>query len=182
MPTRCATCSAPTRREIERQMRADVPDTTLASWTRDNPPYISRLALGKHRREHLGVDTAPGRKPVSGDFLELVRDDAYTGLVEGRYQGGVTHGLKAQELLDKRQQMGASAEVLAQIAMALTGQIAPDYTLRVLTPEEAEFEAQSAETEAELQRLIGPGTPLTDAELFERDRRESLARMERRAN
>jgi len=194
--SRCATCNAPTRSEIERQMRAGVPDSTLSAWTKDHEPYISRLALGKHRREHLGVDTKPGRKPPTGDFLQAVVEDAHEGLISERYRGGVALGIQAQKLLDARTERQSEAEWQAMLVAALTGQP----RVRVLSPDEERQEAIAAWVRAGLSEAdaiakitegeaveadylaLLPGGELApdDDELRARDRREVMARLDGR--
>jgi hypothetical protein len=143
----CKTCSHPARAEIDRQIRAGVPVSTLTSWTRDHPPYVSRLALGRHRR-HIGVGTAPGRKPPSTDFLTDVRDAVHADMAAGVLRPNMGDGIAAQKALDARTDRDMDREWQYRLVLALTGH-AP-VALPPLDP-------ASAAIEAEYRPLLGSG-------------------------
>lgn len=118
----CKTCEHPNRREIERQQRAGVPDSILAPATRDmDGGYVSRLALGRHRREHLGVAGKPGRREMAADLATAIRDRTHERLVEGELEPTIRDGLGAQQLLDKRSERDIDRDIWARITIAMSG-------------------------------------------------------------
>jgi hypothetical protein len=135
--TPCKTCEHENRREIERQQKAGVPDSLLAEATRAmGGGYVSRLALGRHRREHLGVDARPGRRPMSGDFARDVELAAAERLASGELRPSLRDGLNAAALIARRDDARLDRDILARIALALTANV------RVLDPEVEALEAE----------------------------------------
>ncbi len=168
----CATCTHPNRKSIESKMREGIPQGLISLWTRENPPYVSRNALGRHQRDHLGIASAAGRKPLAGSFLEDVVSDAHEGLRSGEYKGSVALGLQAQKQLDERDARSEDRDFMRMAFMALTGQTLPD-----AIEGEVRWVDEEAETEM-LALLDGTATdhlkPHRDAALAKVARGESL--------
>jgi hypothetical protein len=187
----CATCSHPSRKAIESKMREGIPQGLISLWTRENPPYVSRNALGRHQRDHLGISVGAGRKPLAGSFLEDVVSDAHEGLRAGEYKGSVALGLTAQRQLDDRDQRNADRDLVARITMALTNRDADGNPLYVGPGDEIEAEvyelpdgstydpAPMQALQAQYAALLPSGDEPMD-ELMAHDRATTLARIESR--
>jgi hypothetical protein len=142
----CASCDFGP--ELDRQLRAGVPLTVLSAWTAAQGSPITRQALGRHRRDHLGTLTRPGRKPASEDFLEAVVDDAAARLSAGEIRASLRDGIAARKALDARDARGQDRDLMVKIAMVLTGNVPlPTHTI------DPEVEA----IEAEYRALLEPG-------------------------
>ena len=141
MPRTCASCSHPSVGEINRRIRAGSPLTDISRWLSESETPITAIALARHAKGHLGVPTKKGRRPVSGDFLEAVRDSAHQGLEDGSLTVTLRDGLQAQKQIDERASRMADRDLMARIAMMMTGQIV-EGTAREVDPDLAELEAE----------------------------------------
>jgi hypothetical protein len=109
--------------------------------TTDHP--IARNAVARHKRDHLGVPSRPGPRPLSDDFLEAIRDRAHLRMAEGEIEPGIKDGIQAQAALDRRAaEAGRERDILLKLALVLTGQIDRP---RVIDPED-----EAARTELKL--------------------------------
>lgn len=144
MPASCATCDHPQVREINHRIRDGRPLTDISRWLGELGTPITRQALARHSRTHLAVTPIKGRRPVSPDFLTAVRDRAAERLETGDLEPNLKDGMRAQSLLDARLNRNLDRDLLARIALALTGNV------RVIDPE---VEA----IEAEYRPLLTPG-------------------------
>lgn len=115
-------------------MRDGMSDVQLSKWLDDAGHYISRITLGKHKRDHLTEDhelkrmNAIGRlkkqkktMKASGDLAMLVRDFVHSAVEDGELTPSLAEGLRAQEMIDRRQEKGADREVALQLAGILGG-------------------------------------------------------------
>jgi hypothetical protein len=132
--TGCHVCRSPLVEAINKKMKDGVPDIAIADWLKDAGHYVSRITLGKHKREHL---TEPHerlrRKAVevmekqvktlkgSGDLASLVRDYVHSAVEQGVMTPTLAEGLRAQEMIDRRQEKGADREIAMQLAGVLGG-------------------------------------------------------------
>lgn len=141
MPHPCATCSHPQVREINHRIREGRPYQDISRWLDELGTPITRQALARHHRDHLkeAPPREPGRKPISADFLEAVRDAAHEGLSDGTLPVTLRDGLTAQKQLDERMQRNADRDLLIKIGLALTA--SPLIAARVIDPEVEEIEA-----------------------------------------
>lgn len=141
MPTRCATCEHPQVRQINQKLREGRHLTDISRWLDETDKPITRQALARHMRDHLGV-TVPhgGNRPVSGDFLAAVVDRAHEGLADGSLAVTVKDGIAAQAHLDQRMSRNADRDLLSKIAMALTGAVPMQLT--AYSPEMEAIEAE----------------------------------------
>jgi hypothetical protein len=94
--TGCHVCRSPFVETINKKMRDGVPDMKISEWLSENAQYISRITLGKHKREHL---TEPHERlrqqavnvmkkqqktiKATGDLAGLVRDYVHSAVEEG---------------------------------------------------------------------------------------------------
>ena len=130
----CHVCRSPLVETINKKMRDQVPDQRISEWLEENAQYISRITLGKHKREHL---TEPHERlrqnainvmkkqqktiKATGDLAGLVRDYVHSAVEEGLMTPTLAEGLRAQEMIDRRQEKGADREVALTLAGILGG-------------------------------------------------------------
>lgn len=150
MPRPCSSCDSPFARELDRQLRADVPLTVLSAWTRAQGSAISRNALARHRRDHIGRVTAPGRKPVSDDLLAAIRDDAAARLADGEIRATVKDGIAAQRGIDAREAREKDRDWQLRLALVLSGRASPGVVI--------ELDPAAAAIEREFRPLLETGT------------------------
>lgn len=132
--TGCHVCRSPLVDTINKKMKDQIPDKVISAWLKDAGHYVSRITLGKHKREHL---TDPHERArieatrvmkkqqstlkVTGDLASLVRDYVHTAVQEGIMTPTLAEGLRAQEMIDRRQEKGADREVALTLAAILGG-------------------------------------------------------------
>ena len=150
MPGVCATCKHPQVREINHRLRQERPLTDISRWLEEIGTPITRQALARHLRDHLGQKPVVGRRPVSGNFLEAVRDAAHERLENGEVAVTLRDGISAAAELNKQAARSADRDLMAKIALALTGTVLLE--ARVIDPE---LEA----IEGEFQALLTSGEP-----------------------
>jgi len=51
--TGCHACRSPFVESINKKMKEGLPDSRIADWLKEQGGYISRITLGRHKREHL---------------------------------------------------------------------------------------------------------------------------------
>lgn len=132
--TGCHVCRSPLVDALNKKMRDGMSDVQLSKWLDDAGHYISRITLGKHKRDHLTEDhelkrmNAIGRlkkqkktMKASGDLAMLVRDFVHSAVEDGELTPSLAEGLRAQEMIDRRQEKGADREVALQLAGILGG-------------------------------------------------------------
>ena len=141
----CATCKSERKPEIEKRIREERSFLDIARWLKEVGEPISNAALGKHAREHMGVVPRKGARPVSGDFLEAVRDNAHEALDAGELAVSLKDGIAAQKALDARLAKNADRDLILKIGLMLT---APRPQLM-----DPEVEA----IEGEYRKLLGDG-------------------------
>lgn len=144
MPGVCATCSHPQVREINHRIREGRSYEDIGRWLREIGTPITRQALARHHKGHLGdaPARAPGRKPISTDFLQAVVDDAAEQLAEGVIRATLRDGIGAQKALDERLSRNADRDLMAKIAIVLSGAAHPMLGARVIDPENEAIEAE----------------------------------------
>ena len=132
--TGCHVCRSPLVETINKKMREQVPDQRISEWLGENAQYISRITLGKHKREHLTEPHERLRQQAvkvmqkqqktikgSGDLAGLVRDYVHSAVEEGLMTPTLAEGLRAQEMIDRRQEKGADREIALTLAGILGG-------------------------------------------------------------
>ena len=113
-----------------------MPDTKISSWLETEGQYVSRVTLGKHRRDHLTSEFEKSKseaikimedrkktlKPSSGkDLAGLVRDYTLSSLESGEIVPTLAEGLRAQEIIDKRAEKSSDRNLAITIASILGG-------------------------------------------------------------
>ncbi len=132
--TGCHVCRSPFVETINKKMRDGIPDIKISEWLSENAQYISRITLGKHKREHL---TEPHERlrqqavkvmqkqaktiKATGDLASLVRDYVHSAVEQGMLTPTLAEGLRAQEMIDRRQEKGADREIALTLAGILGG-------------------------------------------------------------
>jgi hypothetical protein len=121
---------------IGKRMKEGLPDTKISAWLESEGQYVSRITLGKHRREHLTTDFEKAKadavkimekrkktlKPTAGvDLASLVRDYTFSSVESGELVPTLSEGLRAQEILDRRQEKGADRDLAMTLASILGG-------------------------------------------------------------
>ena len=154
--TGCHVCRSPFADMISKRMREGMPDTRISSWLESEGQYVSRITLGKHRREHLTNDFEQAKaaaikvmekrkntlKPTSGtDLASLVRDYTFSAIENGELLPTLSEGLRAQEILDRRQEKGADRDLAMTLASILGGSIVVE---GIATPVEPELITEEA--------------------------------------
>ena len=132
--TGCHVCRSPLVETVNKKMRDGVPDQKISEWLGENAQYISRITLGKHKREHLTEPHERLRQQAvkvmqkqqktikgSGDLAGLVRDYVHSAVEEGLMTPTLAEGLRAQEMIDRRQEKGADREIALTLAGILGG-------------------------------------------------------------
>jgi hypothetical protein len=135
---------------IGKRMKEGMPDTRISSWLESEGQYVSRITLGKHRREHLTTDFEQAKaaaikvmekrkntlKPTSGtDLASLVRDYTFSAIENGELLPTLSEGLRAQEILDRRQEKGADRDLAMTLASILGGSIVVEGIATPVEPE-----------------------------------------------
>lgn len=140
MPGVCASCKHPQVREINHRIRQERPLTDISRWLSEIGTPITRQALARHAKDHLSVAPVHGRRPVSGNFLEAVVVKAHEDLEEGNLRVSARDAISAQAELNRQASRSADRDLMAKIALALTGHSL--IQARVIDPELEALEAE----------------------------------------
>lgn len=133
--TGCHVCRSPLVELINKRMKDGMPDLKIATWLKDEGYYISRNTLGKHKREHLTTPHESARiaavkkmekaqstiKAQHRDLATLVRDYVFSEVESGNMNPTLSEGLRAQEMLDKRNDKSADRDLVVSLAQILGG-------------------------------------------------------------
>lgn len=174
--TQCHSCRHPLVELINKRMREGMPDIQISEWLKNEGPdyYVSRISLGKHRREHLMDDHERARKaaaealedqkktlkgPKSTDLAQLVRDTVIQRIEAGEIAPTIAEGLRGQEILDRRAAAGADRDLILQVAQLLGGAVpVAALGMGAIEGEFVEIDPEVAEDEAVFALLeAGPG-------------------------
>lgn len=109
-------------------------DIAVSNWLKDEGAYISRITIGKHKREHLTsahesarIEAAKvlkkqqGTVKFKGDLAGLVRDQVMSLVEAGQLTPTLAEGLRAQEIIDRRQEKNSDRELTLALAGILGG-------------------------------------------------------------
>jgi hypothetical protein len=116
-------------------MKDGMPDMKIADWLKTEGYYISRNTLGKHKREHLTTPHESARieavkkmeqaqktiKATHRDLATLVRDYVFSEVETGAMAPTLSEGLRAQEMIDKRNDKTADRDLMVSLAQILGG-------------------------------------------------------------
>jgi len=132
--TGCHVCRSPLVDLINKRMAQGMPDVDIAGWLKQEGHYISRITLGKHKREHLTSEHESARMAAAqilkkqqgtikykGDLASLVRDQVSQLVEAGHLTPTLSEGLRAQEIIDRRQEKSSDRELTMAIAGILGG-------------------------------------------------------------
>ena len=141
MPNICATCKHPQVREINHRIREERPLVDISRWLDELGTPITTKALARHANSHLGKAPAPGgRRPLSANFLQAVVQTAQDKLENGELAVTVRDGISAQAEINRQMDRSADRDLMARIALALTGTVAIE--ARVIDPEQQAIEGE----------------------------------------
>jgi hypothetical protein len=150
--TGCHVCRSPLVDLINKRIAQGMSDVAVSNWLNDEGSYISRITIGKHKREHMTSDHESARMEAAkvlkkqkgtikfnGDLASLVRDQVITLVDSGQLTPSLAEGLRAQEIIDKRQEKTSDREFTLALAGILGGSAILDGTSEAL-PLEPEVE------------------------------------------
>ena len=121
MARSCATCQHPQRDTINQKIRSGVALVDVARWLSTTDAPIGRNALSRHL-PHIGAaPRRPGLRPISGDLLETIRDRVSERIADGELEPNVKEGIAAVKAIDARLARNADRDLMAKIALILSG-------------------------------------------------------------
>lgn len=139
MPAPCASCDHPQVREINHRLRDGRPLTDISRWLDELGTPITRQALARHAKTHIGVEPPRGRRPASGRLLEAIVEMGEDGLESGELRVTLKDAIAAQGRLDARAARDMDRDWQLKLVLALTGHVPQ---LRVVNEELAAIEAE----------------------------------------
>lgn len=132
--TGCHVCRSPLIDLINRRMAEGMSDTDISQWLKTEGQYVSRITLGKHKREHLTSDHENARIKAAeilkkqqgtirykGDLASLVQSQVISLVEAGHLTPSLAEGLRAQEIIDRRQEKSSDRELTMALAGILGG-------------------------------------------------------------
>ena len=150
--TGCHVCRSPLVELINKRITQGMSDIAISNWLKDEGAYVSRVTIGKHKREHLTSEHESARIEAAktlkkqqgtikfnGDLASLVRDQVVTLVESGQLMPSLTEGLRAQEIIDRRQEKNSDREFTLALAGILGGSPILDGSFEAL-PSESEME------------------------------------------
>ena len=150
--TGCHVCRSPLVDLINKRIAQSMSDIAISNWLKDEGAYVSRVTIGKHKREHLTTEHESARMEAAkvlkkqqgtikfnGDLASLVRDQVVVLVEAGQLSPSLTEGLRAQEIIDRRQEKNSDRELTLALAGILGGSPILEGTSEAL-PLESEVE------------------------------------------
>lgn len=132
--TGCHVCRSPLVDLINRRMAEGMSDTDISKWLGGEGQYVSRITLGKHKREHLTTEHESARIRAAeilkkqqgtikykGDLASLVQSQVISLVEAGHLTPTLAEGLRAQEIIDRRQEKSSDRELTLALAGILGG-------------------------------------------------------------
>lgn len=132
--TGCHVCRSPLVDLINRRMAEGMSDTDISKWLSAEGQYVSRITLGKHKREHLTTEhenariraaeilkKQQGTIKYKGDLASLVQSQVISLVEAGHLTPTLAEGLRAQEIIDRRQEKSSDRELTLALAGILGG-------------------------------------------------------------
>lgn len=132
--TNCHACRSPFVDGINRKLKEGVPDGKVSEWLKENGAYISRVSINKHKLQHLVTEHEAARIAAAkvlkkqagtikakGDLASLVANQVYNMVEDGALTPTLAEGLRAQEMIDRRQEKGADRDLTIMLAQVLGG-------------------------------------------------------------
>jgi len=132
--TGCHACRSPFVESINKKMKEGLPDSRIADWLKEQGGYISRITLGRHKREHL-IDSFEKKRKEAAEVLQrqqktikseadlatLVRNQVNLMLEDGILMPTLAEGLRAQEIIDRRNEKSTDRDLTIMLAQVLGG-------------------------------------------------------------
>jgi hypothetical protein len=132
--TGCHACRSPLIESINKKIKEGVPDLRISEWLKEQGAYISRVTIGRHKREHLIDKHEAARKQAAevlkrqqktikhdGDLASLVRNQVNLMLEDGILMPTLAEGLRAQEIIDRRNEKSTDRDLTIMLAQVLGG-------------------------------------------------------------
>lgn len=132
--TGCHVCRSPLVDLVNRRMAEGMSDTDISKWLKSEGQYVSRITLGKHKREHLTSEHENARIKAAeilkkqqgtirykGDLASLVQSQVISLVEAGHLTPSLAEGLRAQEIIDRRQEKSSDRELTMALAGILGG-------------------------------------------------------------
>lgn len=119
----CRSCSSDNATEINRKLRAGTTNKDISRWLTEIDDPITEDAIGRHARDHVGVEKPKGRQPPSGDFLRTVVNRVHEKVENDELTLTVRDGISAQAELNRQSEKMADRDLMVKIALALTGNV-----------------------------------------------------------
>lgn len=132
--TGCHVCRSPLVDLINKRISGGMSDIAVSNWLKEEGSYISRITIGKHKREHMTsqhesarIEAArvlkkqQGTIKFKGDLASLVRDQVAALVDAGQLTPTLSEGLRAQEIIDRRQEKSSDRELTLALAGILGG-------------------------------------------------------------
>lgn len=176
--TGCHVCRSPLVDMINRRMVDGVSDTVISAWLKSEGHYVSRITLGKHKREHLTTqhETAriqaanilkkqQGTIKFKGDLASLVRDQVMTLVDAGHLTPTLAEGLRAQEIIDRRQEKHSDRELTLALAGILGGSSLVEGTAVLVEDDEGARGAEELSVPSQAFSAIDDGRVLELAQV-----------------
>jgi hypothetical protein len=136
----CESCASDNRRELDRRIRSGATLPDLARWLDSLGEKRSINALSRHRQQHVLPERVPsGPRPRGTSFLEAVETSAWDDMTAGVLRPSIRDGIGARAELNKQSSRSADRDLMARIALALTGTL--PVQARVIDPETEALEA-----------------------------------------
>lgn len=144
----CASCDNPRLSEINHRIKEGRSLNDISRWLTTLGTPITRQALARHAKTHAEIVVAgPGRKPVSGSFLEKVVSAVEQDIDAGVQRPRIRDGIAAQAELNKQRSRDMDKDILIKISLAMSGSL----------PAPRDVSPQVAVLEGEFSRLLSPG-------------------------
>ena len=132
--TGCHACRSPFVESINKKIKEGLPDSRISEWLKEQGGYISRITIGRHKRDHL-IDTFEKKRKEAaevlqrqqktlkhdGDLASLVRNQVNLMLEDGILMPTLAEGLRAQEIIDRRNEKSTDRDLTIMLAQVLGG-------------------------------------------------------------
>lgn len=132
--TGCHVCRSPLIETINKKIKDGVPDQKISDWLKENNAYVSRVTIGRHKRDHLMDKHEKARVEAikilkdqqktlkaDGDLATLVRNQVNLMLEDGIIMPTLSEGLRAQEIIDRRNEKSTDRDLTIMLAQVLGG-------------------------------------------------------------
>lgn len=167
---RCVLCQHPLVDQINKRIREQTVAETMRWMASIDLDVPHRNTFSHHKRQHMMAEferqreaaakrLSESRKQIkgkAGDLAALVRDNVFARVEAGELDPTLSEGLRAQAMIDARNERGADRDLMIQLAGLLSGATAPVALLADGTTIDGEFRevGEREEDEAAFAALI----------------------------